>query len=143
MDFDLERFLKEQEYSYAQALDEVRCGRKESHWIWYVFPQMKGLGSSSMSYFFGLSGREEAAAYLAHPVLGARLVQITEALLNQKERNPEKIFGYPDFLKVRSCMTLFEAVSAQEDNVFRRVLDAFYCGERDRHTLRMLEAQEA
>ena len=141
MGFQLERFVKEQAYCYEEALNEVRNGRKESHWIWFVFPQLKGLGSSSASEYFGISGREEAAAYLADPVLGARLLEITQALLAQPERDPEKIFGFPDVLKVRSCMTLFESVCMERDSVFSRVLDEFYQGVRDTWTLQKLEGK--
>ncbi len=142
MEFNLERFEKEQNSpygcSYETALREVRNGRKVSHWIWYIFPQLRGLGSSSMADYYGISGIEEARAYLAHPVLGARLNEITRALMDQKERDPEKIFGYPDVLKVRSCMTLFEAASGKETSVFGGVLDTFYQGSRDEWTLKKL-----
>ena len=138
MDYNLERFKREQAYDYETALREIRGGRKTSHWIWYIFPQMKGLGTSGMSDYYGISGIEEAKAYLADPVLGPRLVEISEALMELKEKDAAKIFGFPDVLKVRSCMTLFDAASG-EDSVFRSVLDAYYGGEKDERTLRLLD----
>ena len=138
MDFNLERFKKAQEYDYAIALEEVKGGRKRSHWMWYIFPQLKGLGMSGMADFYGISGKEEALAYLADPVLGNRLREITEVLLTLPNQNAERIFGYPDVLKLRSCMTLFAAVS-EENSLFQQVLDAYYEGEGDTKTLRLLE----
>ena len=138
MDYDLERFKRAQEAAYDNALREVRGGRKQSHWIWYIFPQLRGLGRSSMSDYYGISGLEEAKAYLADAVLGARLIEISEALLEQQERSAGRIFGYPDVMKVQSCMTLFQAASDDPDTVFSHVLDVFYQGEKDRLTLEML-----
>ena len=134
----LSRFRQPHQADYPRALSEIRNGRKAGHWIWYIFPQMKGLGTSGMSDYYGISGIEEAKAYLADPVLGPRLVEISEALMELKEKDAAKIFGFPDVLKVRSCMTLFDAVSG-EDSVFRSVLDAYYGGEKDERTLRLLD----
>ena len=134
---ELERFYRAQEQSYAQALREVRNGRKQSHWMWYIFPQLRGLGLSSTAAYYGIRGAEEARAYLADPLLGPRLAEISEALLELEEKDAERIFGFPDVLKLRSCMTLFAAVSA-EGSVFHRVLDAYYHGEKDERTLQML-----
>ena len=134
----LSRFRQPHQADYSRALSEIRNGRKTGHWIWYIFPQMKGLGTSGMSDYYGISGIEEAKAYLADPVLGPRLVEISEALMELKEKDAAKIFGFPDVLKVRSCMTLFDAASG-EDSVFRSVLDAYYGGEKDERTLRLLD----
>lgn len=126
------RFLKAQEKPCAGfeiALDEVRRGRKISHWIWYIFPQFRSLGKSKRSVYYGIVNRAEAEAYLRHPVLGARLREITEALLEHRGRSPQSIFGTVDAMKVRSCMTLFDSISP--DDIFADVLDMFYGGERD------------
>lgn len=126
---DIGRFLEAQAdrwSGYDIALSEIRKGRKISHWIWYVFPQLRGLGESRRSYFFGLSGRPEAEAYLAHPVLGKRLREISEALLDWRDRSAERIFGGLDAMKVRSSMTLFDSISPND--VFGRVLEQFYGG---------------
>lgn len=141
MAYDLMRFLQAQEGrqagTYSQALAEIRRGRKESHWIWYIFPQLKGLGRSSMSEFYGISGMEEARAYLKDPVLGARLVEICNALLALEAKDIVQVMGRPDDKKLKSSMTLFEAV-AEKPEVFQRVLDKYYQGKRDGRTLRML-----
>ncbi len=118
MKYDLSRFLKAQETDYARALVEIQNGRKQSHWMWFIFPQLKGLGHSSTSQFYGIEGPGEAAAYLAHPVLGKRLVEITRAALQHREKTPLQIFGHPDNLKFHSCMALFASVPNAPD-VFR------------------------
>ena len=137
MDYNLNRFISAQAYDYDNALREVRNGRKTSHWMWYIFPQAKGLGSSSMADYYGIGSEEEAEAYLAEPVLGPRLIEISEALLELENKDAARIFGFPDVLKLRSCMTLFAAVSG-EDSVFQKVLDAYYHGEKDEQTLKIL-----
>ena len=104
---DLSRFLKAQEYDYDQALREIRAGRKRSHWMWYIFPQIQGLGFTRTSEFYAIRDLDEAKAYLADPVLGARLKEISSALLDLDGLSASEIFGYPDDLKLRSCMTLF------------------------------------
>lgn len=132
----LERFIKGQNNgygSYESALREVRKGYKVSHWIWYVFPQLRGLGHSRRSLYYGIADRKEAEAYLAHPILGARLREITTALLEHEGKHPESIFGSIDTLKVKSCMTLFDSISP--DDIFAEVLDTFYNGERDKNSL--------
>ena len=134
--YDLDRFVKAQENSYDQALSEIRSGRKRSHWMWYIFPQLKGLGMTSTADHYGISGLDEAKAYIEHPILGARLIEISEALLNCGKSNPEEIFGYPDYLKCCSCMTLFEMVS--DNPIFGEVLDKFYGGKRDSRTRGMV-----
>jgi uncharacterized protein (DUF1810 family) len=127
VNYDLDRFVEAQIGSYDRALREIRNGQKDGHWIWFIFPQIKGLGHSYNSEYFGLNGVDEAKAYLAHPVLGARLREITNALLDCGNSSAEYIFGFPDVLKVRSCMTLFDLVSPQD--IFREVLVRFYAGQ--------------
>ena len=134
---NLERFKRAQAQDYDTALREIRNGRKRSHWMWYIFPQVRGLGHSSMADYYGIDGLEEARAYLADGVLGPRLKEISEALLALEDKDAERIFGFPDVLKLRSCMTLFAAVS-EEDSVFHRVLDTYYHGEKDELTLALL-----
>lgn len=134
---DLNRFLMAQERDYAQALAEIRAGRKQSHWIWYIFPQLRGLGYSYNAEYYGIADAEEARLYLAHPVLGSRLREITNALLELPESDPVRVMGRPDDLKLCSSMTLFEYV-AEQDSVFGKVLDKYYGGRRDAATLRML-----
>lgn len=137
MAYDLMRFLQAQEGSYSQALAEIKQGRKASHWMWYIFPQMKGLGRSSMSEFYGISGVEEARAYLKDPVLGARLEEICNALLALDAEDIVRVMGRPDDKKLKSSMTLFEA-AAEDPAVFQKVLEKYYRGKRDGCTLRML-----
>ncbi len=133
----LERFVRAQTDSYADALSEIRQGHKRSHWMWYVFPQLQGLGFSSTAQYYGLRDLEEAKEYIRHPVLGPRLVEISEELLKLETCSPLAVLGYPDDLKLRSCMTLFE-LAAPEKTVFARVLDKFYSGHRDDRTLSLL-----
>ena len=126
--YDLGRFVEAQEMDYVQALKEMKDGQKRGHWIWYIFPQIKGLGHSYNSEYYGISSKEEAKAYLDHPVLGARLREITQALLDCKNKSADDILGFPDVLKVRSCMTLFDLVSPND--IFNDVLYKFYEGQR-------------
>lgn len=135
---DIERFRKPNEAAYKTALKEIKNGLKESHWIWYIFPQLKGLGMSHYSEFYGIEDLEEATNYLNDPILGTRLIEITESLLNLHAPNMIDIVGYPDVLKVQSCMTLFELVE-NAPSVFGEVLDFYYDGKRDDNTLRLLE----
>ena len=140
---NLERFVRAQEHSYAQALSEINAGRKDSHWIWYIFPQLRGLGRSSQCQIFGIDGLEEAKAYLAHPVLSQRLTEITTALLAHKGKNIAHIMGSNiDAVKLRSSMTLFAVASGDSDSVFRQVLDCFYSGRMDDVTVKMLGQQQ-
>ena len=125
---------------YAQALKEITNGKKTSHWIWYIFPQLRGLGQSSRSTYYGLSGREEALLYLQDEQLGTRLREITVALLNHADRPAVSILGEIDAMKVQSCMTLFDFISPGD--VFGKVLDAFYKGERCRHTQYLLQKEK-
>ena len=137
---DLGRFLEAQHGVYEQVRSELRGGRKRSHWMWFIFPQLQGLGSSSTARFYAIGSLAEARAFLAHPVLGARLRECTRLVNELRERTLEEIFGYPDHLKFRSCMTLFEraAGSGQGDAVFRAALDQYCGGEGDPLTVRLL-----
>ena len=134
--FDLSRFLKAQEGVYSRALSELQRGRKETHWMWFIFPQLRGLGSSTASRLYALSGPEEARAYYAHPVLGPRLTECAGALLLHSGRAVEELLPYPDDLKLRSCATLF--LSATEEALFARILDTFFHGRRDERTVALL-----
>lgn len=134
--YDLQRFIDAQERDYATALAEIRAGRKQSHWIWYIFPQLRGLGRSSNFYLYGIENLAEAGAYLAHPVLGARLREITEVLLAIEGKTAIQILGGIDAMKVLSSMTLFDTVSPND--VFGQVLDKYYAGRKDPMTKKML-----
>ena len=135
--FDLDRFVRTQANDYDRALDEIRRGRKQSHWMWYVFPQIAGLGQSAMSRRFAINGLEEARAYLTHPVLAPRLIACMETLLRLEGVSADQIFGFPDTMKLRSCATLFAAASAP-GSVFHRLLDRYFEGEKDAETIRLL-----
>ncbi len=135
----LKRFLDAQQHEYAQALQEIRGGRKRSHWIWYIFPQLKELGYSDMAKFYGIRDLAEAKAYLAEPTLRARLIEISEALLKLPENDPNKVMGYPDDLKLRSSMTLFAAADP-DCPVFQQVLDKYFDGKPDQRTLDLLRS---
>ncbi len=137
MGWNLERFKRAQCDSYEQALREIRSSRKRSHWMWYIFPQLRGLGFSSTAEYYGISTLDEAKAYLEDPVLGPRLAEISQVLLELDDKNADRIFGYPDNLKLRSCMTLF-AAAAGRDSVFQKVLDAYFNGVGDPRTTEML-----
>ena len=136
--YSLKRFTDAQDTGlYGQALAELRQGRKHSHWIWFVFPQIAGLGSSPMAVEYAISTLDEARAYLAHPVLGPRLHEAAQALLSSGQTDPEAVLGFIDAMKMRSSMTLFHRASP-EDSVFTAVLDAFYAGAEDDLTLSLL-----
>lgn len=134
---NLKRFLDAQEDTFAVALQELTNGRKESHWMWYIFPQMEGLGNSPIAQRYAICSKEEAEAYLKHKVLGERLHQCAAALLTHKDKRIIDIMGYPDNLKLCSSMTLFSKISAQ-DNIFAKVIDQFFSGEPDKRTLEFL-----
>ena len=136
MNDSLNRFLIAQEHSYDTALREIRSGRKRSHWMWYIFPQIAGLGMSYTAQLYSIRNIDEARDYIADPVLGKRLIEISRALLTLNVSDPTAVMGYPDDLKLCSCMTLFECVS--DDPVFGAVLDKFYGGRRDKRTLSLL-----
>ncbi len=133
----LERFLHAQAPMYADALSELKAGRKRSHWMWFVFPQLRGLGHSPTASFYGISSHAEAVAYLGHPVLGGRLRECVAVLLVNEHKTALEIFGSPDDLKLRSCATLFAEVSSESS--FQAVLDRFFGGARDRKTLELLQ----
>ena len=135
--FDLDRFVSAQEDVYDSALAEIRGGRKRTHWMWFVFPQVRGLGSSPISRQFAIRSAAEARAYLAHPVLGPRLIECCEALLRVNDGSAHDIFGSPDDLKLRSCATLFASVS-EPGSVFERVLSRFFGGAPDERTEALL-----
>ncbi|MBQ9015993.1 MAG: DUF1810 domain-containing protein [Firmicutes bacterium] len=138
-EFNADKFLSAQNASYdsyEQALAEIRRGRKVSHWIWYIFPQLKGLGRSGTAQYYGLADLDEAKQYLQHQLLRERLIEISQALLEQNGRI-ESIVGYVDAMKVRSCMTLFREADPKIE-VFAKVLDKFYDGQPDQLTLRMI-----
>jgi uncharacterized protein (DUF1810 family) len=135
--YNLSRFVRAQQGDFERALAEVSGGRKRTHWMWYVFPQLDGLAFSSTSKHYAIKSIDEARAYLAHPVLGPRLLRCAEAAARVEGRSATEIFGPPDDLKLRSCATLFACVSPP-GSVFERLLDKYYGGERDRKTLRLL-----
>ncbi len=138
--YDLERFVQAQAGAYADALAELQRGRKTSHWMWFVFPQIAGLGSSPMAQRYAIVTLEEARAYLAHPVLGSRLRACTQAAVDAAGRSASQVFGYPDDLKFRSSMTLFELADPAE-LLFARALDGLCGGRRDAATLDRLRAR--
>lgn len=133
----LERFVKAQEESYKIALNEVKNGRKKSHWMWYIFPQIIGLGRSSTAQYYAIKSREEAENYLKHPILSKHLIEISEELLKLDSNNARKIFGSPDNMKLKSSMTLFLKISG--DEVFKKVLDKFFNGDLDENTIEILK----
>lgn len=135
--FKLSRFVKAQDAVYNTVLAELRNGDKRTHWMWYIFPQIAGLGYSPTSKYYAIESLEEARQYLKHPVLGKRMLECARAVLEVDERSVSEIFGYPDDLKLKSSMTLFAAV-AEPDSVFVRVLDKYFHGERDMKTLNLL-----
>jgi uncharacterized protein (DUF1810 family) len=134
--FDLDRFVRAQASDYPRALEEIRNGRKRSHWMWYVFPQFAGLGHSPMSERYAIKSLAEARAYLEHPILSSRLTEIAEALLNLKGRSAYDVFGSPDDLKLKSSATLFGMVSA-EGSVFHRLIEKYFEGRRDERTIQL------
>lgn len=132
--YNLQRFLDAQENDYDRALAEIRQGRKRSHWMWYIFPQIAGLGFSETAKFYALTDLNEAQAYLDHPLLGNRLIDISSVFLTINGKPANAILGSPDDLKMKSCMTLFSLLP-NADPVFQAVLDKFYNGSRDEKTL--------
>ena len=135
--FNLSRFVSAQARDYEIAREELRNGRKRSHWIWYIFPQIDGLGSSPTSKLYAIKSKAEAQAYLEHPVLGTRLLECVNIILGIEGRSASEIFGYPDDLKLKSSMTLFATVQSQEPR-FSRVLDKYFEGKRDSRTIDLL-----
>ena len=143
MPHDLTRFKKAQELDYETALAEIRSGQKQSHWMWYIFPQLKGLGFSEISQYYGIKGIEEARAYLADDFLRSHLVEISESLLALESNNATQVMGYPDDLKLKSSMTLFllatgcDSKYEKEARVFKAVLEKYFAGEMDGQTVKM------
>lgn len=137
--YNLSRFLQAQEGDYDRALAEIENGQKRTHWMWYIFPQLDGLAFSSTAKHYSIKSPEEAKAYLAHPILGARLLECMEAVLNIEGHSAKEIFGSPDDLKLRSCATLFASVSTP-GSVFERLLRKYYGSEPDAKTLQLLRA---
>lgn len=141
-DYNLQTFLTAQAPTYDTVLAELQAGRKSSHWIWFIFPQIAGLGHSTMAQQFAIASLEEANAYLQHPVLGQRLPECTQLVLDVNGRSAEEIFPYPDYLKFRSCMTLF--ISAATDNtLFKNALAKYFDGQPDQLTLDILTQQSS
>ena len=136
MDNNIERFINAQKRDYEKALQEIKNGKKTSHWIWYIFPQLKGLGNSTTSMYYGINNIEEAREYYNNDYLRNNLLEICNALL-LLDNNIRNIFGYPDYLKVHSCVTLFEMV-AKDEIIFKKIIDKFYNGKRDNNTINLL-----
>ena len=139
--FDLSRFTRAQETTYGSVLAELRSGQKRTHWMWFIFPQLEGLASSTTSKYYDIRSIQEARQYLKHPVLGLRLLECAEAVLAIEGRSFSEIFGCPDDLKLKSSMTLFASVVGP-DSVFVRVLDKYFGGARDTRTLQLLQHSE-
>lgn len=135
--FNLNRFVEAQRPVFTQAMNELRAGQKSSHWMWFIFPQLKGLGHSEMAQRFAISSAAEARAYLQHAELGPRLEQSVDAVLQHSDKSARQILGYPDDLKLRSCLTLFASI-APEHPQFQMALDQFFSGEADAKTLSLL-----
>lgn len=136
--FDLNRFIVAQLSSYSRALEEIKSGRKSSHWMWYIFPQIHGLGYSSTTVKFSIKSKEEAMSYLNHPVLGNRLIEITTAFCDLENKTAQEVFGSPDYLKLKSSMTLFDAIQT-ETTLFDSVLEKYFQGSKCIRTLRTLK----
>jgi uncharacterized protein (DUF1810 family) len=138
---NLNRFIEAQAESYPAAFTEISSGRKRTHWMWYIFPQVKGLGFSQTSKYYAIEDINEAAEFLKHPVLGGRLINISKELLKLATNNATNIFGGPDDLKLKSSMTLFSCVP-DSDPVFQQVLDKFFDGTKDENTLKIIEGRQ-
>lgn len=138
--YNLNRFVEAQEKSYSIALEEIKNGYKSSHWMWFIFPQLDGLGFSYMAKFYGIKCLKEVQEYLDHPILGMRLREISKELLNHKDKTACEILGEIDALKLKSCMTLFDLVAPND--VFNNVLEAFYNGQRDATTIELLKMED-
>ena len=136
MDYNLNRFVEAQETTYDIALSEIKNGYKQSHWMWFIFPQHKALGYSDKAKFYGISDLKEAEQYLRHPILGERLREISKELLKQKGKSAIDILGEVDALKLKSSMTLFDIV--EPNSVFHEILEEFYQGDKDNYTLKLL-----
>lgn len=145
--FNLDRFVQAQEQDYQRALQEIRSGQKRSHWMWYIFPQLTGLGGSAMAQRYAIRNLAEAKAYLQHPVLGPRLIEIAQAVLDVEGRSAHQIFGSPDDLKLHSSATLFAKAAAEaqrpEAAVFDQLIDTYFAGKRDPQTIQRLKDSAA
>ena len=139
--FNLNRFIKAQEETYSSAMDEIKSGSKYGHWMWFIFPQVEGLGSTEMTKKFSIKSLEEAKAYLKHAILGERLLESCEILLKLEDVSISEVMGFPDDLKLRSSMTLFESASIK-NSIFSKVLDEYYESSRDNKTLDLLNILE-
>ena len=137
MNYEISRFMKAHQSDYQRALSEIKNGKKVSHWMWYIFPQIKGLGRSSMSEYYGIQDLDEAKAYLADPILGKHLIEICDALLSLDTNDATEVMGRPDDRKLKSSMTLFDTATDSLD-VFQMVLDKYYHANKDYPTLKML-----
>lgn len=137
--YNLARFIKEQKRDYATAYSELSHGRKQSHWSWWIIPQIVGLGMTSTSQYYAIKSLDEAIAFLAHPYLGKNIREIANVLLGLETDDATMVMGYPDDLKLRSCMTLF-AEAAPDEEVFQKVLDKFFDGKKDERTLEILKS---
>lgn len=140
--FDLERFVKAQDLNYENVILELTAAKKTTHWMWFIFPQLAGLGSSPTAREFAIKSTEEAIAYLEHPVLGRRLCQCIEIVLMHNQKRIEEIFGSPDYLKFKSCMTLFYLVSRDQE-IFKKALDQFFDSKLDENTKLLLGNRES
>lgn len=138
MNPNLNKFLTAKESSYSTALSEIKNGKKQTHWMWYIFPQIKGLGFSPKAKFYAIESISEARDFLTHEILGERLKEITEVLLTHKDKNPTEIFGNTDDLKLKSCMTQFSISDGNENNLFHKVLQEFFGGELDERTIEII-----
>ena len=141
LDNSLNRFLLAQQNIYTQVLQELRNGKKTTHWMWFIFPQIEGLGNSSTAKYYSIKNITEAKEYLAHPVLGKRLQECANILLNTNNKTVDDIFGYPDNLKLKSCMTLFN-FAAPEQKVFSAVLQKYFAGEQDEKTVELIQLMD-
>lgn len=139
---NLDRFIEAQENIYDSALEEIKEGKKESHWMWFIFPQLSGLGRTMMANYYGITGIDEAREYLDNEILGSRLREISTALLTLEGNDPVKVLGSIDALKLCSSMTLFEVASNDEECVFGKVIDKYYGGKRDELTLEILSKKK-
>lgn len=139
--YELNRFIQAQANSYEIALSEIKSGKKQSHWMWFIFPQMRGLGNSQMSYYYGIESIDEAKAYLEHNILGTRLIEISGVLLNLNTNDPVAIFSPIDAMKLRSSMTLFSFVEGAP-NVFKQVLEKFFAGKVCMKTVELINLQK-
>jgi len=137
--YELQRFIQAQENVYESVLNELRSGQKSGHWMWYIFPQLKGLGVSATAQRYAISSKEEARAYSTHPILGLRLRECTQLVLNLEGRSAEEIFHYPDVLKFRSCMTLFEQ-SVLDPSIFHDAILKYFAGKPDQLTLDIINS---